>query len=97
MSWPLHSVVGDCCFLVVTIVGFVLNARDWFALRHWFNAATALVLLPCIAYWSYNLALDAAPDPPTIPCVEGMTLLPHQACTLRIEIVIPRNHDDRSL
>lgn len=60
MSWPLHSVVVDCCFLALVVVSFALNASAWFALRHWFNAAGALVMLPCIAYWSYAIALNAA-------------------------------------
>lgn len=92
MNALLHSPTVDAAFLAISVAAVVFTAPNW---RQRFYLSLSVVWLLAVSYWSYQIVLDLAPDPPTIPCTQGMTLLPHQSCTLRIEISIP--HPDGSI
>jgi hypothetical protein len=72
-----------------------LHSVIWrFVIEHPFYVACWIVSAICIPGTIYLLALPT-PDPPTIACYPGMTLLPHQSCTVTIELHFPKPHATR--
>jgi hypothetical protein len=61
--------------------------------RRWFTIANLAVTALGFGYTGY-VRLIVLPrlreTPPTIPCTEGMTLLPHQTCYIGIEVKVRR-------
>lgn len=92
MNALLHGTAADCFWLAWIVTFAAFNLAQW---RKPLSAILGRLCLLAMTFWSYALVIDLAPDPPTIPCTQGMTLLPHQSCTLRIEISIP--HPDGSI
>lgn len=67
---------GVLCTAIACLGAVV--ARRWWLVALW-SSMTAWNVFVVYLEWP-------RPDPPTIECYEGMTLLPHQSCTMHVTL-----------